>query len=325
MRQFVAIAGNAFMELVRQPVYLLLMTSSAAFSVFLAAVPYFGFGDDPKMVIDMTLAVMLLSGLLGSVLCASSSVAQEIRLGTALTVMSKPVGRIVFLLGKYAGLAATLVLLSATNLVAALLASRMAFDAYGDADVRSLAIYFGAGLLGYAGAGFLNFFLRRPFVVHAVMGFAVCTTAAFFYIAFFTELMRGFGEKAAVDWRILPAGVLILFALLLLAAFALACSTRLETVPTLAICSAVFFLGLISDYLFGSRAVGGGADGETAGWATVAYALTPNWSQFWMADALEPEKVIPWGYVGKAAIYMLAYLGAVLSVALLLFEDRELN
>ena len=36
------------MELVRQPIYLLLMTSSACFSVFLAVVPYFGFGDDPK-------------------------------------------------------------------------------------------------------------------------------------------------------------------------------------------------------------------------------------------------------------------------------------
>ncbi len=54
MRQFVAIAVNAFMELVRQPIYLILMTVSAGFSVFLAAVPYFGFGDDPKLVKDMT-------------------------------------------------------------------------------------------------------------------------------------------------------------------------------------------------------------------------------------------------------------------------------
>jgi hypothetical protein len=31
MRQFVSIAVNAFMELVRQPIFLLLMTSSATF------------------------------------------------------------------------------------------------------------------------------------------------------------------------------------------------------------------------------------------------------------------------------------------------------
>src|SRR2546427_5914943 len=82
MRQFFTIATNAFMELVRQPVFLLLMTCSALFNVFLAAVPYFGFGDDPKLVKDSTLAVMLVSGLFGAVLNASASVAHEIRSGT---------------------------------------------------------------------------------------------------------------------------------------------------------------------------------------------------------------------------------------------------
>ena len=72
MRQFITIAANAFMELVRQPVFLLLVTTSALFEVFLACVPYFGFGDDPKMVKDSVLAVMLLTGLLGAVLSASA-------------------------------------------------------------------------------------------------------------------------------------------------------------------------------------------------------------------------------------------------------------
>ena len=75
MRQFITIAKNAFMELIRQPVFLLLMTTSALFCVFLASVPYFGFGDDPKLVKDSVLAVTLLAGLLGAVLCASNSLA----------------------------------------------------------------------------------------------------------------------------------------------------------------------------------------------------------------------------------------------------------
>ena len=54
MRQFITIARNAFMELIRQPVFLLLMTASAVFCVFLASIPYFGFGDDPKLVKDST-------------------------------------------------------------------------------------------------------------------------------------------------------------------------------------------------------------------------------------------------------------------------------
>ena len=57
-----------------------------------------------------------------------------------------------------------------------------------------------------------------------------------------------------MDWRLVPAAVLILFALWILAGLALACSTRLDMIPTLAICSAFFLLGIMSDYLFGRRA-----------------------------------------------------------------------
>src|SRR5881409_1739200 len=164
MRQFLTIASNAFMELVRQPVYLLLMTCSSVFSVFLAAVPYFGFGDDPKLVKDSTLAVMLLTGLFGAVLNASASVAHEIRAGTALAVLAKPVGRAQFLLAKYLGLAGALTVLAYVNLIAVLLASRMAYDAYGSTDWVGLGIFCAALVMAYALGGFSNFFLRRPFV-----------------------------------------------------------------------------------------------------------------------------------------------------------------
>src|SRR5438094_1795437 len=159
MRQFLTIASNAFMELVRQPVFLLLMTSSAVFNIFLASVPYFGFGEDPKLVKDSTLAVMLLSGLFGAVLNASASVAHEIRAGTALAVLSKPVGRAQFLLAKYFGLMLALALMNYINLVAALIASRMVFDAYGSTDLAALGIFAGGVALAYLIGGFSNFFL----------------------------------------------------------------------------------------------------------------------------------------------------------------------
>lgn len=319
MRQFTAIASNAFMELVRQPIYLLLLTTSACFCVFLSAVPYFGFGEDPKLVKDSTLAVTLLSGLLTSVLCASASVAQEIRTGTALTVLSKPVGRTTFLLAKYAGLAGALVLITYADMVATLLASRMAFDAYGNADTLSLSIYAAAAALAFGVGGFANFFLRRSFVSDTVFAFVVLTTVALWVVVQFTTLDRAFDGAAKVDWRLVPAGVLILFALLVLAGLALACSTRLDTIPTLAICSAVFLLGLMPDYLFKGAADAG------AWWAKVAYAVVPNWQQFWLADALEDQKSIPWSYVAKAAGYLATYLCAALAAALISFEDRELN
>jgi ABC-type transport system involved in multi-copper enzyme maturation permease subunit len=254
VRQFVTIAINAFMELVRQPIFLLLMTSSAVFEIFLATPYYFAFGDEPKLVKNSTLAVMLLAGLLGAVLSASASLAREIRSGTALAVLSKPVGRTQFLVAKYVGLLAALTLLTYVNLVAALLASRMAFDAYGSTDMFAAGVFALALVIAYLMGGFSNFFLRRPFVSDAVFSLLLMVTVAFVVINFYTKEVKPQAFVTGVDWRMIPAGLLVLFALWILAALALACSTRLDTIPTLAICSAFFLVGIMSDYVFGQRA-----------------------------------------------------------------------
>lgn len=254
MRQFVSIAVNTFMELVRQPVFLLLATCSSGFAVFLAAVPYFGFGEDPKLVKDSTLAVMLLSGLFGAVLSASASLSREIRQGTALAVLSKPVGRAKFLLAKYVGLAASLTVLTYVNLLGALLASKMAFDAYGDADLGALGAFFGAVVVAYGLGGFSNYFLRRPFVADAMLALVGTVSVAVAVMVWFVPKTSPWGEAMDADWRLLPAAVLILFALWVLAGVALASATRFDMIPTLAICTGVFLLGLMSDYLFGRLA-----------------------------------------------------------------------
>ncbi len=320
MRQFLTIAANAFMELIRQPVFLLLMTASMLFEIFLAVPYYFAFGDEPKLIQNSTLAVMLLSGLLGAVLSASTSLAREIRSGTALAVLSKPVGRAQFLLAKYAGLAGALTVLTYVNMVGVLIASRMAFDAYGKTDLPAIGIIGGGVLLAYLLAGFSNFFLRRPFVSNAVLGMVVMTTLAAFIIFQFTTQMESMGTKGEVDWRLIPAGILILFALWILAALAIACSTRLDTIPTMAICSAIFLLGLMSDYFFGRRAEMG------SWWASALYTIVPNWQLFWLADALDMGKsTFQWGYVAKAFCYVVGYAGAALAIATALFEERELS
>jgi ABC-type transport system involved in multi-copper enzyme maturation permease subunit len=320
MRQFTTIATNAFMELVRQPVFLLLMTCSAAFEIFLATPYYFAFGDEPKLVKNSTLAVMLLAGLLGAVLSASASLARELRSGTALAVLSKPVGRAQFLLAKFAGLSAALCVLTYVNLLAALLASRMAFDAYGSTDVFAVVIFSLALVLAYILGGFSNFFLRRPFVSDAVFCLMLMVTVAFLVINFYTKEAKPQAFGTGTDWRLIPAGVLILFALWILAGLALACSTRLDIIPTLAICSAVFLLGIMSDYLFGRPA-------DKGSWiGCVLYSITPNWQLFWLADALDSGKnTFQWAYVGKAFAYTVGYAGAALALAITFFEERELN
>ncbi len=380
MRQFVTIAANAFMELVRQPVFLLLMTCSVMFEIFLATPYYFAFGDEPKLVKNSTLATMLLAGLLGAVLSASASLAREIRAGTALAVLSKPVGRAQFILAKFTGLIGALTVLTYVNLIGALLASRMAFDAYGSADRFAIGIFSLSVVIAYLLGGFSNFYLRRPFVSDAVLCLVLMATVAFVVINFYDKEGQSQLFAKGVDWQMVPAAVLVLFALWILAGLAVVCSTRLDIIPTLAICSAFFLLGIMSDYLFGRRAdpvwryqlevemtssrwsenqkallreivqkydqdKNGALDVAErraisdedkarmsragmggAVWASVLYTLTPNWQLFWLADALESGKnLFHWTYVGKAFAYMVGYAGALLALAVVFFEERELS
>ncbi|MBL9135273.1 MAG: ABC transporter permease [Verrucomicrobiales bacterium] len=256
MRQFATIAINAFMELVRQTVFLVLLSVSAAFIVFLANVYYFALGDDPKMTKDSILAVIFLTGLFGAVIGAAASVAHELRTGTALAVLAKPVGRVKFLTAKFAGIALALTLLCYVSLIAALTASKLAFTTYGEPNLKALAVFYGAMALAYAIGGFNNFFLNRPFVSDTVFALAITTTIAFAIIngVLDTKFMFAEGYEGKADPRLVPAVLLLLFALWILAALAIACATRLDLIPTLAVCSAIFVLGLMSDYLFGRRA-----------------------------------------------------------------------
>jgi hypothetical protein len=201
-----------------------------------------------------------------------------------------------------------------------LLASWMAFDAYGKTDIVAISIFAGGVALAYGLAGFSNYFLRRTFVSDAVFALVFTVTIAAFIILRFTQQMQSLGAQAAVDWDLIPAGILILFALWILAAVALACSTRLDVIATLAVCSAVFLLGLMSDYLFGIPAAKG------SWWASTLYSIVPNWQLFWLADALETGKsTFHWAYVGKALGYVIFYAGAALAVAVALFDERELS
>jgi hypothetical protein len=196
----------------------------------------------------------------------------------------------------------------------------MAFDAYGSTDMFALGMFALAFVLAYLAGGFSNFFLRRPFVSDAVFALLLMVTLVFIAINFYDKEGHPQAFATGVDWRLIPAAVLILFAVWILAGLALACSTRLDVIPTLAICSGFFLLGIMSDYLFGRPAEAG------AWWASILYTVTPNWQLFWLADALDAGKsLFHWSYVGKAFAYAVGYVGAALAVAVLLFEERELS
>lgn len=98
------IARATTIEAIRQPVFLMLVVLGMVFSVILTVVPFFTLGEDVKMFKDCGLATLLISGLVMAVWTASTSIADEIEGKTAMTLLSKPINRRQFILGKYFGI-----------------------------------------------------------------------------------------------------------------------------------------------------------------------------------------------------------------------------
>jgi ABC-type transport system involved in multi-copper enzyme maturation permease subunit len=100
-----AVALAAFQEGVRQPMFWLLTVLGSLVMVVSVFIPYFTFGEDLKMVKELCYAFTMLGPAIFGVAAACTSVTEEIEGRTAVTLMSKPIARRQFLLGKFAGIA----------------------------------------------------------------------------------------------------------------------------------------------------------------------------------------------------------------------------
>jgi ABC-type transport system involved in multi-copper enzyme maturation permease subunit len=98
-------------EAVSQPLFRMTTVLGSFLIVLFVFVPYFTFGDDIKMYKEACLQVIMLLSMFLAIWTASVSVADEIEGRTALTVLSKPIGRSQFILGKFIGIASALALL----------------------------------------------------------------------------------------------------------------------------------------------------------------------------------------------------------------------
>ena len=102
------IARATTKEAVRQPIFLLCMALAIVSLALNYVLPYFSLGEDVKMLKDCGMATILITGLLIAVWTASTSVADEIDGKTAMTLLSKPINRRQFVLGKYIGILQTI-------------------------------------------------------------------------------------------------------------------------------------------------------------------------------------------------------------------------
>jgi len=324
--QLRAITANSFIETVRQPIYAILKWV-AAFWIGLVSPSLAGFtleaGNDRKVMIDVSLATLLLYGLLTSVFSAGHVVSREIESHTVLTVVSKPVGRPVFLLGKYLGVTgAVLVGYYFLSLLLFLTVRHGTMETAADKfDQPVLVFSISAVVISLVAATFGNYVYGWHFVTALTAWVVPLMTVALVLVLFISPSWqlqpptKDFG-----DCQLLYAVIAAFCGLLILTAFAIALATRFSLVMTLLGCAGVFLLGLLSDYYLGRAA----ASGQGLLY-DLLYAAVPNFQCFWLGDPLTQELTIPFRQVALAAGYAGIYAGAVLLLAWALFSTREVG
>lgn len=109
MRQIFAIAHNTFREAVRNKIFYTLLFFSFVFALFSISLSMMVLGSLSHVLVNMGLANIEIFGTLIAIFVGISLVYKELEKRTIYTIMSRPIKRWQFVLGKYLGLILTLI------------------------------------------------------------------------------------------------------------------------------------------------------------------------------------------------------------------------
>ncbi len=182
----IALARGTFLETVRDRVFYLVAVFGFVMMASTTILSPLTIGAQGKIVSDVGLAAMTLLGLLVVVFVGSGMVRKELDKGTITTILSKPVGRREYLLGKFLGLNLTMAAMLAVMSVMFLL---------------MLLLSPGAFSLRF-GVAFYMAFMELSLITAIVVFFSTCVSpvlAAVFTLGAFvaghlSESMRDFGH-----------------------------------------------------------------------------------------------------------------------------------
>jgi ABC-type transport system involved in multi-copper enzyme maturation permease subunit len=110
IRTILTIQKTAFIEIVRHPAYYLL-TLATAFVIFISQfINLFSFRSEINIIRELGISTMVLWGVIACILFTYRSVYSELENRSAMSLLSKPVPRSAYILGKYLGLLRSLLI-----------------------------------------------------------------------------------------------------------------------------------------------------------------------------------------------------------------------
>lgn len=322
-QRFYTIVSSTVVETIRQPIFGVLLFATAMLMVFNVSLAAFTLSDDDKLLLDLGLNTLLLSGLFLAAFAAAGVVSREIENKTAITVISKPVSRPLFITAKFAGVVAALTLAFYLSFLIFVLSQRHGVLQNTSDPFDQPVIFLGGGslLLGLVGAAFCNYFYGVNFPTTAIALVTPLLTLAVVAVGFLDEKWTPipFGSNF-VGGQVVLAAYLVYLTVVVIAGVAVAVSTRCGQLVTLLICTAILGVGNISDYAFGQYAA-------TSTLALAAYHLVPNLGVFWVIDGLmagTEATAVPLSYLGFATAYASLISVGLVALAILGFQRREL-
>ncbi len=336
MNIFFRLAQNTFKECVREPVYFLLLLIGVCITGILPVFSMYVFRDQIKLVSDSAMAVTLVLGLVTATLCASHTITREMRNGTVLLLLSKPVPRWSFVAAKLAGVGCALTLFTLAVSASGFTAIMIAKDQF-RLDFGVMGCYYILIALILTLAGAHNYLKGAPFASTA--SFLLAALLPLFSIGAYLIQGAPDDEGWIPPMQYVAAALLLFPAVWIMGAIAAALATRVGIVANLTVCAILFMLGLVSKYISSTWLAGTAPDAlfswlpvsaaeAVSGWfkavlSLLAQTVLPNWQYFWMADALASHTPLPVMYLAWAFVYSILYAGFWSVLAMALFNDRE--
>ncbi len=281
------IARATTKEAIRQPLFLLLLIISSLILILNSVMPFFTLEDDVKMLNECGLATLLISGALLAVWTAGTSITSEIEGKTAMTLLSKPIDRRQFIVGKYIGIVQAVIWMFVilTVLFSMLIFLKVGYDQRERAEE-----------------------VTPKWLWHKVAD---------------VEIPVPHPERVRVIAQLLPGVALTFLQVCVLGAISVSLATRMPMVMNLVICFAVFVIGNLTEIIV-NRTVAGDANESVTFTARLISMVVPSLSIFNVSSAVATGRVVPQDYLGLSFVYAVTYIGAILLFGFILFEDRDL-
>lgn len=297
--KMMAVAQAAYKESIRQPLFWFLTVIMSALMFISIFIPYFTLGEDLKMLKELQLSGILLPPLILTFFTAAISVAEEIEGRTAVTLLSKPVARRDFLVGKYVGILAAALLMILILTV-----------------VMGLTINF---KIDYE--GLLEDMQNKPDEARYVRGLQELRDFAPALPVYLQEPVVYLLRVFMVIWH-LSAGPFCHFCqVAVMTAITVALATRMPFVLNIFVGLIIFFVGNLVGVLKAQA-----QDIPLVKFVAELFGLLlPSLNVFKIESSLASGLVaVPWdAYTAQVGIHALIYSTVAMLVGLLLFEDRD--